>query len=238
MVRARTLGEWCRVGVLKRSAPADDELGVLHRADASEAVVLLDDRQPRSGGGHALLCGSLVVQALAGARAENQRSFSTFFSRFLFSSTEVVSNFCNLTLHIITAPASSSARRVRSTATCARPAHGSAGASRTRSRRAGAARAGCSPSSPRRGLVGIVNWHERSVVAHAAWGVIALRWRSRPLAASVRVDLTQSSYSTYGHTAVSCGARWRAPHAATGAGREVTTAILRSVVKTKRLARA
>ena len=183
-------------------------------------------------------CGSLVVQALAGARAENQRSFSTFFSRFLFSSTEVVSNFCNLTLHIITAPASSSARRVRSTATCARPAHGSAGASRTRSRRAGAARAGCSPSSPRRGLVGIVNWHERSVVAHAAWGVIALRWRSRPLAASVRVDLTQSSYSTYGHTAVSCGARWRAPHAATGAGREVTTAILRSVVKTKRLARA
>ena len=43
------LWERCRVGVLKRSAPADDELLRVHRADATEAAVLLDDRQPRQG---------------------------------------------------------------------------------------------------------------------------------------------------------------------------------------------
>ena len=49
------------MGVLKRSAPADDELGVIHRADASEVAVLLDDRQPRVGGAHALWRLSLGV---------------------------------------------------------------------------------------------------------------------------------------------------------------------------------
>ena len=31
---------------MKRSAPADDELLRVHRADAAEAAVLLDDREP------------------------------------------------------------------------------------------------------------------------------------------------------------------------------------------------